>query len=201
MIDYSQLTEEMLFNRYTGGDMAAFDALLKRTKGLVYSLITHFVYDRALADEIFQDVFLKICKNKDQFRESVSFKSWIATIARNTCIDHIRHMQRSLKTDSLDANFDTDDSRSLAQTVASSDMGPGEHLTIHVETNEMEALLKKLPAEQRETFYLKVVMDLTFEEIGATMRCSTNTAKSRHRYALETLRGLVKRKKILEKAV
>ncbi len=199
-LDYSQLTEEVLFNRYAGGDMQAFEALLMRTKGLMYSLIRRYVPNSAQADEIFQDVFLKVCKNRDQFRESVSFKSWLVTICKNTCIDATRKSHRTLKTESFDGNAD-DDRRNLTEVVASEDMGPGEVLTIQFENEELKELLDKLPEEQRETFYLKIIMELTFEEIGAAMNCSTNTSKSRFRYALETLRGLVRRKQILSKAV
>ncbi len=72
---------------------------------------------------------------------------------------------------------------------------------IEWEDQELKLLMDKLPEEQRVTVYSKVIMELTFEEIGEAMGCSENTAKSRYRYALETLRALVKRKRLLEKAV
>jgi len=198
--DYPHLNDEILFNRYTGGDMRAFDELLKRTKGLIYSLILRYVRIHSEADELFQDIFLKVCKNKELFRESISFKSWLVTITKNTCIDYTRRQRRSLKTETLDGETD-DDKRNLSETIASNAMTPDESLTIQIENSELEGLLDNLPTEQRETFYLKIVMELTFEEIGESMSCSTNTAKSRYRYALSTLRGLVKRKRLLEKAV
>ena len=199
-MDYTQLTEETLFARYSGGDIQAFEALVSRTKGLVYTLIRRYVPNPSQADEIFQEVFLKVCKNKDQFREAVSFKSWLVTICKNTCIDQTRKQRRTLKTETLDGDTG-DDRRSLSEVVASSDMGPDDVLTIQIENNELEALLDKLPLEQRETFYMKIIMDMTFEEIGQTMGCSTNTSKSRFRYALETLRALVKRRQMLLRAV
>lgn len=198
--DYPHLTEEVLFNRYTGGDVKAFDELLKRTKGLVYSLILRYVRAHSEADEIFQDIFLKVCKNKELFRQAISFKSWLVTITKNTCIDYTRRQKRSLKTETLDGDT-REDKRQLAESVASEELRPDETLSIQMENVELTELLDKLPIEQRETFYLKVVMELTFEEIGQAMQCSTNTAKSRYRYALTTLRGLVKRKRVLEKAV
>jgi len=104
-------------------------------------------------------------------------------------------------TDSLDGDIRDDTHRPLADKIASDTRSPDENLTIQFENKEFETLLDKLPLEQRETFYLKVVMELTFEEIGNSMDCSSNTAKSRYRYALETLRGIVKRKQLFEKAV
>lgn len=196
---YKDLTDEVLFNRYAGGDMAAFDVLLRRHKGLIYSLILRYVKSATIADEIFQEVFLKICKYKDQFRESISFKSWMVTICRNTCIDHLRHVKRSLETESLDADV-RGGNHSLNERVASADPIASDYLAIRLETEEMGGYLEKLPLEQKEAFYLKVVMDMTFEEIGAVKKCSVNTVKSRYRYALETLRGLVNRQRLIRKA-
>lgn len=199
--DYPHLTEEILFNRYAGGDLRAFDEILKRTKGLVYSLILRYVRNNEVADEIFQDVFLKICKNKELFRESVSFKSWMVTITKNTCIDHIRKQTRSLKTDPLDGDSTNEDRRSLAETVAADEPSPHTVLMENIERADLKELLDELPEEQRETFYQKIIMEMTFEEIGQAMGVSTNTAKSRYRYAITTLRGLVKRKQFMQKAV
>lgn len=197
--DYPHLTDEVLFNRYVGGDLKAFDVLLGRMKGLMYSLILRYVKTSAEADELFQDVFFKVCKNKELFREAVSFKSWLVTICKNTCIDFIRKKNRTLKTETLDGEIE-DDRRSLSETVASDDIKPDEALDIRVENEYLEELIDQLPLDQRETFYMKVVMELTFEEIGQSMKCSTNTAKSRYRYALNTLRGLVRRQRLLEQA-
>lgn len=197
--NYANLTEEMLFNRYIGGDVKAFDELLKRTKGLIFSLIMGYVHSRPIAEEIFQEIYLKVCKKKDLFRESVSFKAWLVTICRNTCIDHTRRQKRTLKTVAMDVH--EDEHRSLAERIPSEQVRPDEQLMVEWEDQELKGLLEKLPEEQHATFYSKVIMELTFEEIGKAMGCSANTAKSRYRYALETLRGLVKRKRLLEKAV
>ena len=62
--DYPHLTDEILFNRYAGGDLKAFDELLRRTKGLLYSLILRYVTSHSEADELFQDVYFKVCRNK-----------------------------------------------------------------------------------------------------------------------------------------
>lgn len=197
--DYKSLTEELLFKRYCEGDVAAFDALLERLQGLAYSMILRYVKNDALADEIFQEVFYKVCKNKDQFREAVSFKSWLVTICRNTCIDYTRKQSREFKTTSLDGGME-DEGRSLAEQIAADAPSPLEEVSFKIEDAHVAELLDNLPAEQRDTFYQKVVMEMTFEEIGAAMGCSANTAKSRYRYALVALRSLVKRKRLLSKA-
>lgn len=198
--DYAGLSEELLFKRYCQGDIAAFDALLKRLQGLVYAMILRYHKDDALADEIFQEVFLKVCRYKDQFREAISFKSWLVTICRNTCIDYSRRFKRSGVTVPLDSASDSND-RSLAEILPGDGLSPLEELSHKLEDEDLKKLLDELPTEQRETFYMKITMDLTFEEIGGAMKCSTNTAKSRYRYALVTLRGLVRRQRFMRKAV
>lgn len=197
MYDYNNLSNEVLFQRYCKGDAKAFDTLLERLQGLVYSLILRYFKDETIADEIFQEVFFKVCKNKDQFRESVSFKSWLVTICKNTCIDYTRKKSRQFYTTSLDNA--AEDNRPLTEVVPSEDETPDEILEIQLENEELTELLDQLPIAQRETFYLKVIMEMTFEEIGKAMDCSTNTAKSRYRYALNQLRALVKRKQLLQK--
>lgn len=198
--DYNELSEEILFNRYCGGDTKAFNTLLNRMKNLVYSLILRYVKTAAVADEVFQDVFTKVCRNKDQFRHATSFKSWLATITKNTCIDLIRKNHRELKVSPLDSQNEGETDRTLAEKVADETPSPFELVNFKFENKELEATLDELPLNQRETFYLKVIMEMTFEEIGEAMGCSTNTAKSRYRYALSTLRGLIKRKQLVEKA-
>lgn len=199
--DYKELSDEILFNKYQNGDVKAFEYLLNKHKGLIYSLILRSFKDPGIADEIFQEVFFKVCRNKDLFRESVSFKSWLVTICRNTCIDFARKSNRQLKTVSLDGQRDEENSRSLSEKVASEEPTPMDELNFKLENKQLNELLDNLPKEQKETFYLKIIMEMTFEEIGEATDCSVNTAKSRYRYALNSLRGLIKRKKFLDKAV
>lgn len=198
--NYNELTEELLFQRYCQGDIKAFDTLLARLKGLVYSMILRYHKDEALADEIFQEVFLKVCRYKDQFREAISFKSWLVTICRNTCIDYSRRFKRSGVTVPLDFAGDGTE-RPLAEILPGDGLSPLEEVSFKLEDEDLKLLLEELPSAQRETFYMKIAADLTFEEIGRAMNCSTNTAKSRYRYALATLRGLVKRQRFLRRAV
>lgn len=192
---YKSLTDEILFNRYVGGDLQAFEQLLLRNKNLIYSLILRYVSASHLADEIFQEVFLKVCRNKELFREFISFKAWIATICKNTCIDFIRSQNRTLKTQSFEDTAELESGKAFTDIPDAETATPDKHVTLQNETQELTKLLDKLPVEQRETFYMKTMMEMTFEEIGEAMNCSTNTVKSRHRYALETLRALLNRKK------
>lgn len=198
--DLTQLTDEILFNRYCAGDSRAFSVLLYRLKGLVFSHILRYVKNDSKAEELFQEIFFKVCKNKELFRENLSFKSWIVTITRNTCIDYLRKQKRSVDSISLNDTGEFDDQRSLEEMIPSEDESLDEQVNYKIEEEDLERLLDRLPEAQRETFFQKVVMDLTFEEIGRAMKCSTNTAKSRYRYAVKTLQALVKRERFLDKA-
>ncbi len=199
--DYKELSGEVLFGLYGKGDIAAFEELLQRHQKLIFSLIFRYVRNASHADEIFQDVFLKICKNKDQFREAVSFKSWLVTIARNTCIDFIRRHKKEIGSVPFDGKPENSENRPLSERLAKeNELTPLDQVTHRFEDEHLNELLENLPSEQKETFVMKVVMDMTFEEIAASMRVSVNTAKSRHRYALKTLRSLVKRERFLERA-
>lgn len=200
-IDDLRMTDEVLFSRYSNsGDNRAFDEILKRNKGLIFSLILRFVKSRAEAEEVFQEVFFKVCKNKDQFRRSVSFKSWLVTICRHTCIDYVRKQGRSLKLESID--HEDDRHRPYTEVLSSEEEETPFDVTLAAMENErLKELLDELPESQKMTFYLKVIMEFTFEEIGTSMGCSTNTAKSRYRYALEGLRAVIKRRQLMKKAV
>lgn len=200
--DYNELSNEVLFQIYTSkGELKAFEELLNRHKRLIYAMIYRYVKNQAHADEVFQDVFFKVCKNKDQFRESVSFKSWLVTIAKNTSIDFLRKQKREQNVQSLDPMVQGDE-RSLAETVHDqNDKSPLQDVIESVENEQLNTLLEELPQEQKETFMMKVIMEMTFEEIAEAMKVSINTAKSRHRYALKALRGLVKRQVFMKEVV
>lgn len=197
--DYKELSNEVLFQRYGKGDLQAFEELLARHKRLIFHLILRYVRNQARAEEVFQDVFLKVCKNKDRFREAVSFKSWLVTITKNTCIDYLRRQQRELKVQSLDHGFGEDDDRALSDRIADENARtPLQSALESIENEHLNQLLDNLPQEQKETFMLKVIHEMTFEEIAEATKVSTNTAKSRHRYALKALRALVNRQRFLE---
>lgn len=187
------LTDELLFARFKNGDHPAFDALLARHQRLVFSFILRSVRDRARAEDLFQEVFAKVIEKRQQFQPTVSFKAWLMTVCRNTVIDSVRYHKRRPQGTSLYEN----EERPLELKIAVDAPLPDQQVGDAQMNSVLNSVLDELPAEQKETFYLKVYEDLTFEEIGGVMKCSTNTAKSRMRYALETLRDIFKKRKIL----
>lgn len=188
-------SDEVLFARFKKGDQQAFESLVQKYKGLVFSFILKSVRVRERAEEIFQDVFFKVIERREQFQPTVSFKAWMMTICRNTCIDSARAQKRRPQPDSL---FH-DDEKPGELNVPDDKLNPEEEFR-HMELySALDKILLELPEEQRETFYLKVKNELTFEEIGMVMNCSTNTVKSRMRYATEQLRELFKKRGIFLK--
>ncbi len=146
------------------------------------------VKSQAHAEDIFQETFFKVVERREQFRSDVSFKAWLFTIARTTTIDALRKKKRTPE--------DLDDEGQIegisVETNAHENVVEGELGSLLTEA------LKKLPPEQRETFVLRVKSELTFEEIGEVMVCSTNTVKSRMRYAMDTLGDYFRKKGLLK---
>ncbi|MBI2339729.1 MAG: sigma-70 family RNA polymerase sigma factor [Deltaproteobacteria bacterium] len=186
VINNESADDEALFARFKGGDHSAFDLLLKRYQAPIFSLILKSVGNRQSAEELFQDVFFKIIEKRDSFRTDVSFRAWLFTVCRNTCIDTARKNKRAPGIDSIFV----DEEKPLEIRQAGNNPGPLEGAAGAQLDSFLEEALRELPPQQRETFYLKVKGEMTFEEIGAVMKCSVNTAKSRLRYAAETLRGI-----------
>jgi len=189
-----QMADEELMLRFSQGDHAAFALLLDRHEGKLFRYIYRFVHERPLAEDLTQEVFLRVCKAAPRYKKKAKFTTWLFTIARNLCIDKKR--RRSKRTEiSMDSPRDggggaNDDDRALmdlmpetSSTMASSKAVRAEFL------EQLEAALGELPDEQREVFTLRQFGGLKYREIAEVVGVSKNTVKSRMRYALQTLRG------------
>ncbi len=184
------LSDEELFALYKEGSREAFDLILTRYQNPIFSFIIKSVKNRQKAEELFQEVFYRVVEKRNLFQSAVSFKAWIYTICRNTCIDDYRKSRRRPQTDVFFGDEESDGTQDLP----SDDINQEDY----IKSNDLEALLneafKYIPPEQKETFYLRVKKEMTFEEVAEVMHCSTNTAKSRMRYALEHLRDFFRRR-------
>ncbi len=176
MTEYS---DEELFLKYIKGDAYAFDTLLNLYRTRVYRLILGYMKDQALAEDVFQEVFFKIIRKKDQFKESISFKSWMYTICRTTCLDALRKRVRH-REEPIEKAPDRSSTPDLGQGV------------VH---QEMMTLVMELPEEQAEVLALKVWGDWSVDEIAQMVESSPHTIKSRLRYALKALREKFEKRK------
>ena len=190
---YKDKSDEQLISLYVDGTNEAFDALLERHKDRLFMYIYHTVKNAELADDIFQDTFVKAIMTIKQGRyvENGHFPAWITRIARNLIIDHFR-LERSEGTQSTD---DTDanilNRKELSDTTIEDDMITSQ---IH---DDVRRLVKILPDNQREVLVMRYYKNMSFKEIADTTGVSINTALGRMRYAILNMRRMAEEHNIV----
>ena len=180
------LGDKELINLYLEGNQKAFEVLLTRHKNKIYTSIYLFVKDHDLAEDIFQEVFIKIIDTlrKGKYNHEGKFLQWAMRISYNLCVDYFRRSKRRTKV-SPSETFDIFD----VLEVKDDNM---ETSIIKNETySKVRKLVDMLPPEQREVVILRHYADMSFKEIAALTRVSINTALGRMRYALINIRKLV----------
>jgi RNA polymerase sigma-70 factor, ECF subfamily len=182
-------TDEMLMVRYQRGDREAFAELVRRYETPMYNFVIRHLRHTESAADITQDVFLRVVQNAAEFKHEARLSTWLYTIARNLCVDHLRK-QSHRRHPSLDQPLrDGDDQRPLLESVADAHPRASVERTAisgQVQNRIVEAV-EKLPDEQREVFLLREVANLPFKEIAEITGVGENTVKSRMRYALDRL--------------
>jgi len=185
----SDETDEQLMHAYREGNPRAFELLLARHERKVWNFLRRSVGDPTLAEDLLQEVFLRVIKAHAEWKGEAKFTTWVYAIARNLCIDHSRRaVHRDAR--SLDAPTRPDDesSSTLHDHLPSPDRD-AEGLTSDAEVRaRVDAAVAALPEDQREVFLLREVMDMPFAEIASVVGAPEPTVKSRMRYALERLR-------------
>lgn len=180
------LADKDLINLYLEGNQKAFEVLLNRHKNKIYTQIYLFVKDHDLAEDIFQEVFIKIIDTlrKGKYNHEGKFLQWAMRISYNLCVDYFRRSKRRTKV-SPSETFDIFD----VLEVQDDNM---ETCMIKNQTyGKVKELVDMLPPEQREVVILRHYADMSFKEIAALTRVSINTALGRMRYALINIRKLV----------
>jgi RNA polymerase sigma-70 factor (ECF subfamily) len=172
-----------LLSAYRKGDAEALGALVEKYRRPLFGFIIRFSEGREDADEIFQEVWVRAIKNMNRYRQK-SLLSWLFRIAHNLMIDRIRRRRPVV---SLDTPA-SEDGVPLSEQLAGTGLGPdglvgGRELGLRI-----EAAAAKLPADQREVFWLRMQADLSFKEIAKIQKCSINTALARMQYAVSKLR-------------
>jgi RNA polymerase sigma factor (sigma-70 family) len=169
------ITDQDLIDLYLGGNHSSLEKLIQRHKKRVYSYILMVVRDQHLAEDIFQDTFIKVINTlrSGNYKEEGKFIQWVMRIAHNLIIDHFRKNRR-IPTVENDENFVVDQ--------------------IH---QDVRTLIEFLPPEQREVVMLRHYSDMSFKDIAEETNVSINTALGRMRYALINLRKLIEQKEIM----
>jgi len=176
--------------RYQQGDVAAFAELVSRHEKRLWNFVRRFVADSATAEDLLQEVFLRVVRNTADWQPSAKFSTWLFTIARNLCTDNARRGALR-KADSLDETpgAGRDDSGPRRLDKLASPGGNAEKAALDREiAARIDAAVAELPVEQREVFLMREVMDMSFAEIATATKTREPTVKSRMRYALERLR-------------
>lgn len=184
----AQLQDQELVDLYIKGDEPCLEILIARHKKRVFSYIMMVVRDRHLAEDIFQDTFIKVIQTlkRGSYNDEGKFLPWVLRIAHNLVIDHFRRVKRMPLVDAGE-DFDIFSVLTLRQ-------GNAEDRIVKKQVRtDVRKAIEKLPLEQREVLIMRHYMDMSFKEIADTTNCSINTALGRMRYALINL------KKSLEK--
>ena len=186
-MDYTKETDQNLIAEYLKGDETAFEALIKRYLNLIYGYAFRFVKDQQTAEDITQDVFLKIWKNVKKVDKNKSFKAWIYTIAKNTALDFIKKKKAvpfSKFENELGQNM-------LVDKLADPSHLPDKIAEMSWNKNMFVEALKNLSFEYQLVLSLYYYQYLNFKEIAQVLGESVNTIKSRHRRGLVLLRKVI----------
>ena len=177
-------SDEQLMLAYAGGDSAAFETLYSRHKGPLYRYVLRSVKGRGEAEELFQDIWMRVVEAASRYKPQARFTTWLYTVAHNRLVDHWR--AKGLAMVSLD-----DGETSAPEPAAAPSAEPHRIAEAAATAQQLERALAALPLAQREAFLLHYEADLTAAEIAAATGTNPEAAKSRLRYAIDKLREAV----------
>lgn len=185
-------TDQELIDLYLDGNHSSLEKLIQRHKKRVYSYILMVVRDQHLAEDIFQDTFIKVINTlrSGNYKEEGKFIQWVMRIAHNLIIDHFRKNRR-IPTIENDSDFD------IFETLKVFDANVEDRMVVDQIHQDVRALIDFLPPEQREVVMLRHYSDMSFKDIAEETNVSINTALGRMRYALINLRKLIEQKEIM----
>ncbi len=183
-------SDEDLMLAYAAGEVRAFELLVKRHEKPLFNFILRSVGRRDVAEELLQEAFIRIIKSAPKYQQTAKFTTWAYTIARNLCIDRARKYKKR-KELSLDKQIGGDEGGAtfLDNVVDENAADGGMEIEKRVFLERLKKALDELPDDQREVFVMREFSGLKFREIADILDIPVPTAKSRMRYALETLRG------------
>ncbi len=186
------LEDHVLVKQFIAGDQNSIEILVNRHKKRVYTYILLIVKNSQLAEDIFQDTFIKVIKSlrKGKYQDKGKFVSWVLRIAHNLVIDYYRKQKYQNTVSNDDTDYDLLNSKSLAEDNI-------EDVLVHNQIMQhVRVLVDHLPDDQRNVVYLRHYCGLSFKEIADQTGVSINTALGRMRYALINMRRMIEEKKM-----
>ncbi|MFV0483798.1 MAG: sigma-70 family RNA polymerase sigma factor [Bacteroidales bacterium] len=187
-----KISDETLISRYVAGDNSAIEILINRHKTRIFTYLLMILKNRDLAEDIFQETFIKIIKSlkRGKYQDNGKFVSWAIRIAHNLVIDHYRKMKlmNTLSNDESDMD--------IFNSPKFSDSNVEDIMIEDQITSDVQSLVERLPEDQREVVIMRHYLDMSFKEIAIATDVSINTALGRMRYAIINLRKMMKEKDI-----
>lgn len=191
MKSFTQKTDHELIHLFKDGNLDALEALILRHKDKLYTSILFLVKDKYLAEDILQDVFIRIIDTmrSGRYTEEGKFLPWAMRIAHNLCVDNFRKIKRT-------PTIRTSEDKDIFEVLNFVDDSAETVMIRRQSHNRVREMLERLPEDQREVIILRHYADMSFKEIAAATNCSINTALGRMRYGLINLRKLMVQKQI-----
>ncbi|WP_147676606.1 RNA polymerase sigma factor [Algibacter pacificus] len=186
------ITDAKLISNYINGDESALEVLIEKHKQRIYSFIYSKVYDGDVADDIFQDTFIKVIKTlkRGAYNEEGKFLPWVMRIAHNLVIDFFRKNKRMPK-------FDNTGEFSIFSVLSDSTLNAEKTIIKAQIETDVRRLVDELPDDQREVLLMRIYKDMSFKEISERTGVSINTALGRMRYALINMRKIIEKHNIV----
>lgn len=191
MTPLSKLTDNDLINLFVVGNVNALEVLVLRHKDKLYTSILFLVKDKYLAEDIFQDVFIRIIDTmrSGRYTEEGKFLPWAMRIAHNLCVDHFRKVKRT-------PIIKTGENQDIFEVLNFTEDSAEDKMMKKQSHSRVKDMLDQLPEDQREVIILRHYADMSFKEIASVTNCSINTALGRMRYGLINLRKMMVQKQI-----
>ena len=186
------ISDYELIQRFINGEQSCFEQIIKRHKNKVFAYISLYIRDQALAEDIFQDTFMKVIQSvkSGKYQDNGKFISWVMRIAHNLIIDHFRRIRQMNTISNDEYESDLFNSRKFAESTVEDDM-----IKRQIQ-KDVRKMISHLPDDQREVVILRHYAGLSFKEIADITDVSINTALGRMRYALINMRKIMEEKKI-----
>ena len=188
----NQIPDALLVKKYIAGDENSLAILINRHQSKIYGFIYSKMPDRDVADDIFQDTFMKVIKTlkSNSYNEEGKFLPWVMRISHNLIVDHFR------KNKKMPMLRETEEFSIFSVLTDTSLNAEGRIITDLIE-KDLEKIVKELPEDQKEVLLMRIYQDLSFNEISELTGVSINTALGRMRYALINLRKIIEKNQII----
>lgn len=193
MVNLKGMTDEQLVKEYAQGRNEAFDILLKRHQNRIFNYILRIIKNEDIANDIFQETFVKAIMTirQGRYTESGKFPAWISRIAHNLIIDYYRQEKTENVQSSQICDVDILNRKELCEATIE-DILISEQIR-----SDVKYLIEELPPLQREVLHMRYYQNLSFKEIAEATKVSINTALGRMRYAILNLRKIAEEKDII----